>query len=499
MKNDNQNNSPASKQWRSRKVLLPAVMTMALLLGACGGDNGGGDNGGAETPTAIVTSAAAAGVATSASDAGTTTSNEANGVATEVVEAAATNTISNGVGTGTADVAVITSTQLVTGTEVLTSVTVNTNTAVIAQQLITTVITNTDIVSNVVQTNDSSTITQSALITEASKATPESSTGQAVANVTITPLAPTATPTVVVQVTRVVTSTAIVTNTEELTAVATPQPGQSQSTGAVTQPGATTFAGFANAQGKTMLASTLLNSKFLTSDGDISGQIQDAVVDLQTSQILYLLLKYGGVLGIGDNASPAPLNAMSIKQDGSFLVNVPPNDLQKLGDVGGDWPQAGNANWDTNVRDFWSREGFPVNFDTAASGNRVRLLSDLVTGPTNDMGLGAGTVEDMIVSLDQGRVAYALVSFPNGAAVAGTPAAGTTAAGTTAGANWYAVPLSAFDVQNADKGLTFRSNFNGSMLQNAPHFDPSTMGQDGYLPNNYDQDWRNFWNKLTNP
>jgi len=459
---------------------------LTLLLGACG-DNGNGDNGGnggqaATTATLVATSAAQAAAPTATR----AVENQSDAI-TETEQAAGTTGITNGTDSGVADVAVITSTQLITGTEITTDVTVSTDTAVIEQQLITTVITNTDIVSNVATSNDSSTASETKVLTDVGELTPESTTGQGVANVAVTPLAPTATPTVVVQVTRVVTATAVVTNSVDVTAVATPQPGQSQgqgqATGAAIQAAGTVYTGVVDAQGKTILATTLLDSNFQTSDGEVSGEVQDLLINVQTGQVLYLLLEYGGVLDVGDTDLPAPLSAFSLKEDGELLLNIPPEDLQNFPDVGNDWPQADNADWDSSVRDFWSKEGFDVSADPAASSQHIRRVSDLLTGSVGDVGLGAGTVEDMLISLDQGRVAYVLLSF----------------AGADANGGGYAVPLNAFDAENTENGLAFRSDFDGSLLQNAPRFNMADARANRFLPNDYDKDWQGYWNQLTNP
>jgi len=258
----------------------------------------------------------------------------------------------------------------------------------------------------------------------------------------------------------------------------------------------TIFTGVTDAQGKTILASTLLDSKFLTSDGKISGKLDDLVIDMQTSQLLYLLLTYGGVLDVGESRVAVPLNAMSLKQDGTFLLNIPPDHLKNFPKLDDDWPQAGSPNWDTDVRKFWDNEGFQAGFDPSVSGTRIRRIDGWIGAPTNDVGLGAGTVQDMIVSLDQGSVPYVLVSFANAPAAnvaTATPAAGAAAGG----ADWYAVPLSAFDPQAND--LTFRSNVNASTFEGAPRFNRDSLGQNPYLPTNYDKDWQVFWKKLTNP
>jgi sporulation protein YlmC with PRC-barrel domain len=378
--------------------------------------------------------------------------------------------------------------------------------------------------SNVVQSSNTTSNTESSVITNTGEVSPESSTGQAVANVALTPIAPTATPTVVVQVTRVVTATRVVTNTEAMTAVATPQPNQTAQpsqgqtlTGTAPLAAGTVFSGVAQSQGKAILLSTLLGSKFLTSDGAISGKLDDVVIDMQSSQLLYLMLTYGGFLNVGEKRVAVPLNAMSLKQDGTFLLNVPPNDLEKAPDLADDWPQAGSPKWDTDVRNFWHNEGFDVTFDPSVSGNRIRRINDWIGSPLNDVGLGAGTVQDMIVALDQGRVPYVLASFVNAPAVNGTPKAaaangaatatpvlgGATAGAGTAvagGSEWYVIPLSAFDPQNPT--LSLRSNINAATFEGAPRFNTTTYGnnagQNPFLPNNYDNDWRNFWNKLTN-
>jgi len=465
------------KQRRPTTLLLSALVTLTLLLGACG-DNGNGDNN-------ADNGGAAAATATSIPKAPTATPTAAtqSDAMTETVQAAETTGITNEVESGVADVAVLTSTQLITGTEVTTEVKVSTDTVVIEQQLITTVITNTDLISNVVESSDSSSTSQTEVITDSAKLTPESSTGKAVADVTVTPLAPTATPRATAQATKVATATVVVTSTKSATPVATPQASQGQTTGTAVQTAGSVYTGVVDAQGKTILASTLLDSNFLTSDGEVSGEVQDAVIDMQTGQLLYILLEYGGVLDVGDSDLPVPPNAFSLKEDGALLLNIPPEDLQQFPDVGNDWPQADNSTWDADVRNFWSKEGFDAGFDAAESGNRIRRVSNLLNAPTADAGLGAGTIEDMMISLDQGRVAYLLVSFADGAP----------------GDDWYAIPLSAFNSQAGDNELAFGPNFNASLLEGAPRFNKATSGQDRFLPGDYDIDWRSFWNKLTNP
>jgi len=469
MNQDSMQKSIKSNQPNPTAVIASALITLTLLLGACGGSPEP-----TATPVPLPTP-----IATIAEP--TTEAVTANGALTETEQAAQTSGITEGtVSSGTANAVVITSTQLVTGTEVVTNINVSTNTAVIEQSLITTVITNTNMVSNVVQSTDTSSASESSVTTETSQLTPESSTGEADVNVTITPLSP--------------TPTNVVSKTIEASATKTPQPTETAQssesqllTGTAPVAVGTIFTGVTDAQDKTILASTLLDSKFLTSDGDVSGELEDLVVDVQSGQLLYLLLKYGGVLNAGETTVAVPLNALSLKQDGTFLLNIPPEDLQQFPNLEGDWPKAGSPNWDSDVRKFWDEEGFNVGFDPSVSGEAIRRIASWTGAPLNDIGLGAGTVKDVIVALDQGRVPYVLVSFANAPDVNGT--AGDN--------NWYAVPLTAFDPQ--DPQLALRSDVNASTFEGAPRFDRDSLGQNPFLPTNYDEDWQVFWKKLTTP
>jgi len=466
----NQDSMSRSINWSQPNppaVIVSALFALTLLLGACGSPS-------EPTATPVPPPTPVATLAEPSTEAAT-----ANGALTETEQAAQTSGISEGTTpSGTANAVVITSTQLVTGTEVVTNINVSTDTAVIETNLITTVITNTNMVSNVVQSTESSSASESSVTTATTELTPESSTGEAEVDVTITPLSP--------------TPTSVVSNTLEDTA--TPQPAETAQssegqllTGTAPVAVGTIFTGVTDAQGKSILASTMLDSKFLTSDGEVSGELEDMVVDVQSGQLLYLLLKYGGVLNAGETTVAVPLNALSLKEDGTFLLNIPPEHLQQFPKLEDDWPKAGSPNWDSDVRNFWDQEGFAVGFDPSVSGNGIRRIASWTGAPVNDIGLGAGTEKDVIVALDQGRVPYVLVSFADAPEVNGT--AGDN--------NWYAVPLTAFDPENPQ--LALRSDVNASTFEGAPRFNRDSLGQNPFLPTNYDEDWQVFWKKLTTP
>jgi len=509
MKMDGQKSSVIDKRRRPVGVVISALVTLTLLLGACGGDtddNGGADNAGGEATVAAVgqTPSGASQDQNATETAGATTESGAVG---ESEQTTGTTGTGNGTSTSSAtpdQVTVITSTNLITGTQVTTDVNVTTDTAVIAEQLITTVITMTDVVSNVNQTSDTSTSSESAIITATAEVSPESSSGEAIANVNVTPLSPTPSPTVVVEVTAVVTSTRVVTDSVEVTAVATPKAGQTPQARQTPQAqGATTGvaangAGVVDIGNRSILASTLLDTDFHTSDGQVTGEVQDIVIDRQTGQVLYLMLEYGGVLDVGDVDLPAPLKAFTWGDDDQLVLNVEGDRISNFEGVGNDWPAAQDGTWDTDVRNFWKDAGFDVDFDAAQTGSEFARVSNITGNALGDAGFDNANVEDLIIDLGQGRASYVLLSSAVGAGT-GTGTGAVTNTNATAGIDdgWLIVPFGAF--VRTDNGLGVNPQFDAGLLEQAPRFNAPDFGDVRLFDENFDQEWRSFWEKAGFP
>lgn len=477
--------------------LLSVFLTLSLLLAACGDDEPApAAVDGAATPTAVVEQEPAAPADTPVSaeedveePTETDTLTETD-ILTEAVDAAGATDITGTAETATdtlitQDVEVITGTQLITGMEITTDVIVTTETVVLEQQLITTVITATDIVTDVTQMTDQETETESELITETVQLTPETGAGAAAVEIEITPATPTPSPTVVVRVTEVVTDTEIVTETVEITATATPPAGRTPTPAAgqtVTDTEAAAvavvFVGIEGAAENQLRASTLLGYNFENVNGEVSGEIEDLLVDITNGRVVYALLEYGGILDIGDTQVAAPLSAFAWGADGELVLNFEESQLENLPELGSDWPNFGDASWDDALSDFWQELGFDTGPEIEEVSNNIVRASDLMGHPVSDMGFGAGTLEDMIVSLGEGRVKYLLLSFADA---------------TEFGNEWVAVPFSAFDATIADGQLTFTTEFDPTVLDQSPRINPNVLGQDGVLDPTVDEVLTDYW------
>jgi len=85
--------------------------------------------------------------------------------------------------------------------------------------------------------------------------------------------------------------------------------------------------------------------------GESLGKIEDFVMDLESGQIAYAVLSFGGFLHIGDKLFAIPLRALSFEPDEDvFIVNVEKSALKNApGFDKDDWPDLTDRGWGTTV------------------------------------------------------------------------------------------------------------------------------------------------------
>lgn len=119
-------------------------------------------------------------------------------------------------------------------------------------------------------------------------------------------------------------------------------------TGTMTTPGATTG-------NNRILASDLIGLNVQSDAADSLGEVQDALVELQSGAVRYLIVSAGGFLGIGEKQIPVPVNLLSLNADSSYvnfalgqdvLTNAPNFDLSSL-------PDFATSSWDLQFNSYW--------------------------------------------------------------------------------------------------------------------------------------------------
>jgi sporulation protein YlmC with PRC-barrel domain len=220
------------------------------------------------------------------------------------------------------------------------------------------------------------------------------------------------------------------------------------------------------------LAYSLLDYGFENRDGEVSGEVEDLLIDLNDGRILFATLEYGGFLDLGDREIAVPLSAFSWGAENELILNFDEAALENFPDVGDDWPDFADPAWDDEVSGFWNNIGINPGVDITEASNTVVWAEDLLGYPLVDLGSGVGTIYNMIVDPATSRVRYVLVDFGTGAQ-ADDP---------------YIIPFSALNVESFDPatvgetGLAFDTEISAESLLTTPRFDRTLFLDTALVP-----------------
>lgn len=161
-------------------------------------------------------------------------------------------------------------------------------------------------------------------------------------------------------------------------------------------------------------ASQLIGAKVFDSHGKELGTIKDVVLTPDRKGIDYAVLSYGGPLGISEKFFAVPWSQFHLGADGkTFVLNVDANALRNLPGIDlRNLPATADARW---------MEGRPAPAaGVPATDLQFRKLSALKDlNLTNMQGDQIGKLNDVIVDVQQGKVAYGVVSLRGGYLEAG--------------------------------------------------------------------------------
>lgn len=335
-------------------------------------------------------------------------------------------------------------TEVITETEVMTDTDVVAETEIITESEVTTLVTTTVVTTDTVVEEETDVVQESETMTETLDSESESST-----------------------------STDVVTDTEEATE------GEDAEAAVDTEAEAVVSRGFADAQNTYVRGFTLLDYDFVNQDGEVSGEIEDLMINAQTGDILFAAIEYGGFLDIGDTELVVPMSAFRWAEDGSLVLNFDEQTLENFPDVGDDWPDLSTPGWDDDVNQFWRDSGIDtvVDFEEGEDTSTIVWLSELAGYGIADMGFGAGLVEDLLINLESGRAEYALVGWGAGAGVDAP----------------YVLPLSALDIANRGDELVMTGELSEEVLIGAPRLDPALYPAGELVGPEFDDEADAYW------
>ena len=252
---------------------------------------------------------------------------------------------------------------------------------------------------------------------------------------------------------------------------------------AITETGATdtgAMMGVSGIEGNQYVrASTLLDYDFENMDGEVSGDLEDLLIDLSTGRVLFASIEYGGVLDLGDKDIVVPMNAFTIGEEGELVLNIPEASLESYPDVGNDWPDLNDPAWDDDVNIFWNDSGVDVGEGFVEGTTSVARASELLGYNVADLGAGAGSILDILVNLGTGRAAYAIVDYGEGLDT-----------------DPYIIPFSAFDTANWSEGFNYGPDFTPDILEGAPRFDREAYPDGTPFDTEFGDRIESTWNDL---
>lgn len=76
-------------------------------------------------------------------------------------------------------------------------------------------------------------------------------------------------------------------------------------------------------------AKKVIGTTVKDSAGERLGEIEDVVLDKQSNNILFGVMSFGGVLGVGEKYHPVPWSALSYDEsEGAYIVNLTKDQLK---------------------------------------------------------------------------------------------------------------------------------------------------------------------------
>jgi hypothetical protein len=108
------------------------------------------------------------------------------------------------------------------------------------------------------------------------------------------------------------------------------------------------------------LGSHLLGSTVKNPQGKELGSIKDLVISPEDNRVVYAVLSFGGVLGLGEKAVALPLSVLKPAAEAkTFVVEMDPERLRTAPEFNQDnWPQMTDPQWITSVYTFYGLQPY---------------------------------------------------------------------------------------------------------------------------------------------
>jgi sporulation protein YlmC with PRC-barrel domain len=106
---------------------------------------------------------------------------------------------------------------------------------------------------------------------------------------------------------------------------------------------------------RTLGASTLKHDKVVNLAGQELGAVEELMIDVTTGRVAYVVLAYGGFLGVGTKLFAIPWSVITVDEaKRRFVINVNRDSLENMPGFDKDhWPDLGDLDYATGVYRQW--------------------------------------------------------------------------------------------------------------------------------------------------
>lgn len=106
---------------------------------------------------------------------------------------------------------------------------------------------------------------------------------------------------------------------------------------------------------RVLSASTLIGDSVENSQGEKLGKLEEIMIDLQSGNIAYAVLSFGGLLGLGEKLFALPWNKLHVDQQRKCIIfNASKEQLKDMPGFDKDhWPDMTDTSWQSKITDYY--------------------------------------------------------------------------------------------------------------------------------------------------
>jgi sporulation protein YlmC with PRC-barrel domain len=106
---------------------------------------------------------------------------------------------------------------------------------------------------------------------------------------------------------------------------------------------------------RVLSASTLIGDRVVNLQGQQLGKLEELMLDLDSGQVAYAVLSFGGVLGMGEKLFAIPWGVLTVDtREKQLILDVDRNVLENAPGFDKDhWPETGSEDWQASIYQYY--------------------------------------------------------------------------------------------------------------------------------------------------